>query len=91
MAVSRISQLTHPRAALHNQDALEMLAGLSPRIVAEQIKRPVGNFDLSIETLKKMQADGLPEIVILAIESLLPDISVTIDQLSVLRKLIMPA
>jgi integrase len=55
-----------PEAALRNQDVLEMLAGLSPRIVAEQIKRSVGSFDLSIETLKKMQADGVPEIVILA-------------------------
>jgi hypothetical protein len=45
---------------------IDMLAGLSPRIVAEQVKRSVGNFDLSIETLKKMQADGVPEIVILA-------------------------
>jgi hypothetical protein len=26
----------------------------------------VGNFDLSVETFKKMQSDGLPEIVILA-------------------------
>ena len=52
--------------ALRNEDVLEMLSGLSPRIVAEQIKHSPGNFDCSAETLKKLQAQGVPEMVILA-------------------------
>jgi integrase len=51
---------------LRNQDVVEMLAGLSPRIVAEQIKHSPGNFDTSPEALKKLQAEGVPELVILA-------------------------
>ena len=52
--------------ALRNEDVLEMLAGLSPRIVAEQIKHSVGQFDTSPDALKKLQAQGVPEAVILA-------------------------
>jgi hypothetical protein len=51
---------------LRNQDVLEMLAGLSPRIIAEQVKHSCGNFDLSTEALKKLQSEGVPEAVILA-------------------------
>ena len=52
--------------ALRNEDVLEMLSGLSPRIVAEQIKHSPGNYDTSAEALKKLQAQGVPEMVILA-------------------------
>ena len=52
--------------ALRNEDVLEMLGGLSPRIVAEQIKHSVGQFDTSPEALKKPQSQGVPEAVILA-------------------------
>jgi integrase len=52
--------------ALRNEDVLEMLAGLSPRIVAEQIKHSPGAFDTSPDALKKLQSQGVPEAVILA-------------------------
>jgi hypothetical protein len=52
--------------ALRNQDVIDMLAGLSPRIVAEQIKHSVGQFDTTPDALKKMQSQGVPEAVILA-------------------------
>jgi hypothetical protein len=52
--------------AYRNQDVLDMLTGLSPRIVAEQIKHSPGNFDTSPEALKKLQSQGVPEVVILA-------------------------
>ena len=59
------SEADEPRA-LRNEDVLEMLSGLSPRIVAEQIKHARGNFDCSPEALKKLQVQGVPEMVILA-------------------------
>jgi hypothetical protein len=34
--------------------------------VAEQIKSSMGNFDTSPEALKKLQTQGVPEMVILA-------------------------
>ena len=43
-----------------------MLAGLPPRIVAEQIKHSRSSFDTSPEALKKLHSEGVPEIVILA-------------------------
>jgi hypothetical protein len=52
--------------ALRNEDVIEMLSGLSPRIVAEQIKHSVGQFDTSPAALKELQAKGVPEPVILA-------------------------
>ena len=51
---------------LRNEHVLEMLVGVSPRIVAEQIKNSPGNFDTSPEALKKLQSQGVPEAVILA-------------------------
>ena len=59
------SEADEPRA-LRNEDVLEMLGRLSPRIVAEQIKHSPGNFDCSPEALKKLQSQGVPEAVILA-------------------------
>ena len=59
------SETDEPRA-LRNEDVLEMLSGLSPRIVAEQIKHSPGNFDTSPEALKKLHSQGVPEVVILA-------------------------
>jgi hypothetical protein len=52
--------------ALRNEDVLEMLGGLSPRIVAEQIKHSPGQFDTSPDALKNLQSQGVPEAVILA-------------------------
>jgi hypothetical protein len=52
--------------ALRNEDVLEMLGGLSPRIVAEQIKHSPGAFDTSVDALNKLQSQGVPEAVILA-------------------------
>jgi uncharacterized protein involved in tolerance to divalent cations len=43
-----------------------MLSGLSPRIVAEQIKHSRSSFDTSPEALKKLHSEGVPEVVILA-------------------------
>lgn len=57
--------------ALRNEDVLEMLSGLAPRIVAEQIKHSLGQFDTSPDALKKLQSQGVPEAVILAIGGLM--------------------
>ena len=59
------SEAEEPRT-LRNEHVLEMLIGLSPRIVAEQIKSSPGNFDTSPEALQQLQAQGAPEMVILA-------------------------
>jgi hypothetical protein len=45
---------------------LDMLGGLPPRIVAEQIKHSRSIFDTSPEALKKLHSEGVPEVVILA-------------------------
>ena len=60
------AELASEGTAFRNQDVLDMLVGLSPRIVAAQIKHSPGNFDTSPEALKKLQSEGVPEVVILA-------------------------
>jgi len=60
------ADLSSDTVPFRNQDVLNMLSGLSPRIVAEQIKHSLGNFDTSPEALKKLQSEGVPEVVILA-------------------------
>lgn len=61
-----LSSETDEIPPLRNEHVLEMLSGLSPRIVADQIKNSIGNFDTSPEALKKLQSQGVPEAVILA-------------------------
>ena len=61
-----LSSETDEIPPLRNEHVLEMLSGLSPRIVAEQIKNSTGNFDTSPEALRKLQSQGVPEAVILA-------------------------
>jgi integrase len=60
------AELSSEVTAFRNQDVLDMLGGLPPRIVAEQIKHSRSIFDTSPEALKKLHSEGVPEVVILA-------------------------
>jgi hypothetical protein len=52
--------------ALSNVDVCNMLARLSPKIVAEAIKSSQCAFDVRADVLAELQSSGVPEIVILA-------------------------
>lgn len=62
------TRMVQPADALTNDRVRNMLSnGLSGRIVAERIKKaPATAFDISDEALNKLNADGIPECVILA-------------------------
>ena len=53
--------------SIRNDDVLAMLkAGIATEIIIAKIKASDGNFETSVESLKKLQADSVPSDVILA-------------------------
>lgn len=66
-AAKTIQQSQGSSTALSNQDVLGMIkAGLAPDLIIAKIKSSGGNFDTSPETMKKLQIDGVPGEIIMA-------------------------
>jgi len=66
-AVKTIQQAQTSSAPLNNQDVIGMVkAGLAPELIVAKIKASKSSFDTSPETLKKLQTDGLPGEIIMA-------------------------
>ena len=66
-AVKTIQQSQNPSTSLSNQDVLALLkAELPIDVIIAKIKASDSQFDTSVETLKKMQADGVPGEIIMA-------------------------
>jgi len=66
-AAKTIQQSQGSSTALSNQDVLGMIkAGLAPDLIIAKIKSSGGNFDTSPETMKKLQIDGVPGEIVMA-------------------------
>ena len=66
-AAKIIQQSQSASAPLTNQDVLSMLkADLAVELIVAKIRASASNFDTSPDTLKKLQADGMPGEVIMA-------------------------
>ena len=60
-------------APLKNQDVLDMLkAGFSPEIVAAKIRKSPNSFDTSLDGLRQLKSDNVPDVVVLAMVDTAP-------------------
>ena len=66
-AAKAIQQSQSSSTALTNPDVIALLkAELAPELIVAKIKASDSHFDTSVETLKRMQADGVPGEIIMA-------------------------